>query len=558
MAEILRKQLALAVKKIQWSYAIFWAISSSQNGVLEWDDGYYNGDIKTRKTIQAEQLNVDQLGLQRTEQLRELYESLLDAENNRHSARPSAALSPEDLTDTEWYFLICMSFVFNSGQGLPGRSLAKNQTTWLCNANYADSKVFNRVLLAKVSEDPSIVQHIKSFLGTPGAIFESVADADLNPDTEWEKGNMCSSNGSLEEVEPNYQAKESLVAERLDDGTSQQKSWQLMDGEISNTFLDSGDSSDCISETFIAPEKTVPQQDKYNKVDENRLLELQGSKDMELTSVEILEDDINYQGIVSTLLKTSHQLIMGPCFKSSIKDSCFVRWKKGRSPCKYKSGGTSQRLLKKVLYEVPVKHNDGKIRKPESFESDTNHAPEERRQREKMQEKFMILRSIVPSTGKVDNVSLLDETIEYLRNLEKRVEGLESQKELVDVEARRGKRIFNVIESTSDNYGDMRVSYSKKQVLNKRKGSGTNAMNAINQLHQEDNKTDDVKVSKTGKGIVIEIECPWREELFVDIMGAINNLHLDSHSVQSSKIDGNLSLTINSKVHSNCQTFIYM
>lgn len=39
---------------------------------------------------------------------------------------------------------------------LPGRSLAENQTTWVCNANYADSKVFNRTLLAKVyiSFDP--------------------------------------------------------------------------------------------------------------------------------------------------------------------------------------------------------------------------------------------------------------------------------------------------------------------------------------------------------------------------------------------------------------------
>lgn len=85
--------------------------------VLEWSDGYYNGDIKTRKTVQAVQVDADQLGLHRTDQLRELYESLTDAETNPQSTRPSAALSPEDLTDTEWYFLICMSFEFNIGQG---------------------------------------------------------------------------------------------------------------------------------------------------------------------------------------------------------------------------------------------------------------------------------------------------------------------------------------------------------------------------------------------------------------------------------------------------------
>ncbi|KAL8101889.1 hypothetical protein AgCh_033693 [Apium graveolens] len=559
---------------------------------LEWDDGYYNGDIKTRKTVQAEELNADQLGLQRTEQLRELYESLLDAENNPQSARASAALSPEDLTDTEWYFLICMSFVFSIGQGLPGRSLAKNQTTWLGNANYADSKVFNRTLLAKsasiqtvvcfpysdgvielgttelVSEDPSIVQHITSFLETPGAVVSNhsgyvsestrqgndtkcvhldrnVVDANLNPDTEWEKGNMSSPNGSSEEFEQNYQAKESIMTGRINDGTSQLQSWQLMDDEISTCVLNSGDSSDCISQTFIGPEKIAPPQEK--RVSEDHLLDLQNSKDMELTSVEIQEDDIHYRGVVSTLLKTSHQLIMGPCLKSSIRDSCFVRWKKGSSSLpKHKSGGTSQRLLKKVLYEVSLMHSDGKIREPEMQELDANHGSEERRQREKMQEKFMILRSIIPSTAKVDDLSLLDDTVEYLRNLEKKVEGLESQKELVDVEARSRKRSCNVIESTSDK----RVDNCKKLVLKKRKGCGTitNNMNGINQFHQVDNTTDDVKVSKTETGILIEIKCPWRQELFVDIMCTIGNLHLDSHSVQSSNIDGSLSLTINSKV----------
>lgn len=85
--------------------------------VLEWGDGYYNGDIKTRKTMQAMELTPDKIGLQRSKQLRELYESLLKGESELAYKRPSAALSPEDLTDAEWYYLVCMSFVFSSGQG---------------------------------------------------------------------------------------------------------------------------------------------------------------------------------------------------------------------------------------------------------------------------------------------------------------------------------------------------------------------------------------------------------------------------------------------------------
>ncbi|KAL0304731.1 UNVERIFIED_CONTAM: Transcription factor EGL1, partial [Sesamum angustifolium] len=77
----------------------------------------------------AAEVNADQLGLQRSDQLRELYESLSLGETSPQAKRPTAALSPEDLTDAEWYFLVCMSFVFNVDQGLPGRTLAKNQTS---------------------------------------------------------------------------------------------------------------------------------------------------------------------------------------------------------------------------------------------------------------------------------------------------------------------------------------------------------------------------------------------------------------------------------------------
>lgn len=84
--------------------------------VLEWHDGYYNGDIKTRKTVQAMERKADKIGLQRSEQLRELYKSLSEDEADQQAKRPSAALSPEDLSDAEWYYLVCMSFVYEPGQ----------------------------------------------------------------------------------------------------------------------------------------------------------------------------------------------------------------------------------------------------------------------------------------------------------------------------------------------------------------------------------------------------------------------------------------------------------
>nr|KYP77070.1 Transcription factor EGL1 [Cajanus cajan] len=144
-------QLAVAVRSIQWSYGIFWAPSTTQERVLEWRDGYYNGDIKTRKTVQSMELEMkaDKIGVQRSEQLKELYKFLLAGESDPQAKRPSAALAPEDLSDLEWYYLVCMSFLFTHNQSLPGRAVEIGETVWLCNAQHAESKVFSRSLLAK-------------------------------------------------------------------------------------------------------------------------------------------------------------------------------------------------------------------------------------------------------------------------------------------------------------------------------------------------------------------------------------------------------------------------
>ncbi|KAF8656357.1 hypothetical protein HU200_060739 [Digitaria exilis] len=99
--------------------------------------------VKTRKIAKSVELTADQLVMQRSEQLRELYEALLSGEPDRRRAvRP-------DLSDTEWYYVVCMTYSFRPGQGLPGRSFASNEHVWLCNAHLADSKAFPRALLAK-------------------------------------------------------------------------------------------------------------------------------------------------------------------------------------------------------------------------------------------------------------------------------------------------------------------------------------------------------------------------------------------------------------------------
>ncbi|CAL5434056.1 unnamed protein product [Camellia sinensis] len=578
--ENLRKQLAFAVRNIQWSYAVFWSISSRHPGVLEWGDGYYNGDIKTRRTVQALEFNADRMGLQRSDQLRELYESLAADENWPQARRPSAALSPEDLTDTEWYYLVCMSFMFNIGQCVCQEELWRTinpsgyVTLLVQIAKYSVALFWRSASIQTVVcfpylggvielgvtelivEDPSLIQHVlTSFLKIPFSVVSKTSrsvsgNAQYNKDSVYAKLDqeilevmeVCSPNSSSNRTRLHQQAEELFMIEGLND-------------EISNCVNNSTNSSDCISQTLINPEKVSP----IMKENGDCLIERHEDNPMKMSSSDIQTDEIHYQSIVSTLLKSSHQLILGPHFQNYNQESSFVSWKKGGfTGIQMPKIGTPQRLVKKILFEVARMHGDCLLDSredngrgdglwiPQVDDINSSHILAERRRREKIKERFLVLGSLVPSTNKVDKVSILDHTIEHLEELKRRVEELES--------CMVAKRQDSA-EWTSDNNGNDHIGNRKKASKNKRKASDINEMETeINRALLKDKLTDNVTVSTIEKDVVIEIRCPWREFVLLEIVDAISRLHLDSHSVQSTNIDGILSLTIKSKVQGiqNC------
>lgn len=113
----LQSMLQRSVQAVQWSYSLYWRFCPEQ-GILVWADGYYNGAIKTRKTVQPMEVSAEEASLQRSQQLKELYETLSAGETNQQTnRRPTAALSPEDLTESEWFYLMCVSFSFPPGIG---------------------------------------------------------------------------------------------------------------------------------------------------------------------------------------------------------------------------------------------------------------------------------------------------------------------------------------------------------------------------------------------------------------------------------------------------------
>lgn len=154
-----------------------------------------------------------------------------------------------------------------------------------------------------------------------------------------------------------------------------------------------------------------------------------------------------------------------------------------------------------------------------------------------------------PFLLQVDKVSILDHTIAYLRELERKVEELESYKEVIELESTTQSKPHDAIERTSDNYGPNKFGSIKKLLTNKRKACDTEKMAADNKrVHLRDSSTDRITVSITDKDVLIEMRCSWRESVLLEVMEAITKLHLDSQTVQSSTNDGILSMSIKAKV----------
>lgn len=109
-----------------WTYAIFWqssVVDYSGPPVLGWGDGYYKGEVNKPKTTPSATSLAEQQ--YRKKVLRELNSMISGTQAPENDA------VDEEVTDTEWFFLISMTQSFINGNGLPGQAAFTNQSVWV-------------------------------------------------------------------------------------------------------------------------------------------------------------------------------------------------------------------------------------------------------------------------------------------------------------------------------------------------------------------------------------------------------------------------------------------
>uniref|UniRef100_A0A8R7NY44 BHLH domain-containing protein n=1 Tax=Triticum urartu TaxID=4572 RepID=A0A8R7NY44_TRIUA len=147
---------------------------------------------------------------------------------------------------------------------------------------------------------------------------------------------------------------------------------------------------------------------------------------------------------------------------------------------------------------------------------------QERKRREKVNERFIVLRSLVPFVTKMDKASILGDTIEYVKQLTKRIQDLESS-------TVRGPA----------------MSKEKRTLLTGKEGPSSSSSGSSSSAPV----ATDVQVSIIESDALLELRCPDRRGLLVTIMQALQEqLRLEVTSVQASSDHGVLLAEMRAKV----------
>ncbi|KAK4848482.1 hypothetical protein QYF36_013639 [Acer negundo] len=678
----LQSMLQEAVQSVQWTYSLFWQICPQQ-GILIWGDGYYNGAIKTRKTVQPMEVSAEEASLQRSQQLRELYESLSAGETNQPARRPCASLSPEDLTESEWFYLMCVSFSFPPGLGLPGKAYARRQHVWLTGANEVDSKTFSRAILAKsariqtvvciplldgvvelgstdrIQEDLGLVQQIKSFFtdqhhpnpqppkpalsehstsnpatssdhrrfhSPPIPAMYAAVDPPANPNQEDEDDEE---EEEVEEEEDEEEEQESDSEAETGRNRSQAapqnpqsvappmaEPSELMQLEMSEDIRvgSPDDASNNLDSDFhmLAVSQAVNPGDHQRRSDSFRaessrrwpMLQepLTGSglppplpsASGQLGMEELTQEDTHYSQTVSTIIQkqtTRWAESSSTGYVAYSTQSAFAKWtNRSDLHLQIPVEGTSQWLLKYILFSVPFLHSKyrdenspksrdastadaaSKFRKGISQdELSANHVLAERRRREKLNERFIILRSLVPFVTKMDKASILGDTIEYVKQLRKKIQDLETRNKQMETdqrsrlsdsprtssgmkEQRSGLTVLDrarVGPAPGSDKRKMRIVETSGGVAKPKMVESPPLPPPLTTTTTATTTASTVQVSIIESDALVELQCGYREGLLLDIMLMLRELLIEVTAVQSSLNNGAFVAQLRAKVKDN-------
>ncbi|CAN8295944.1 unnamed protein product [Cochlearia groenlandica] len=431
-----------------WNYSIFWQISMSKSGdlVLCWGDG------SCREPREGDD-NLDILRILSLGREEESHQTMRKSVLQKlHSflgglGEDNCALGLDRVTDTEMFLLASMYFSFPRGHGGPGNAFLSGKPLWLTDVLNSGSEYCVRSFLAKsagiqtivlVPTDIGVVElgstrclpesqesmlSIRSLFSShlPPPPVRVVTPAPLPVDNNTDDNRTV--NGSMifgkdmnnsgfyhhhHQMQPQQhqhrQFREKLTVRKMDDRAPKRVDAYPNNGNI---YMFPNPSINNNTTTVLSPSWVQPE--IYTRTTTKNVKEVASREDFKFQS-----------------LQQSSQRLQPPAQMQIDFSGASSRVSENTS-----DGEGGAEWADVVGGDESGNNRPRKRgRRPANGRAEAmNHVEAERQRREKLNQRFYALRSVVPNISKMDKASLLGDAVSYINELHAKVKVMEAERE---------------------------------------------------------------------------------------------------------------------------------